>query len=68
MFCRSCGAENQTKLSAEIMIHLPKPTNREKPAVLVFPKLLACLVCGFAEFTIEETELRKMGMGVPWAA
>jgi hypothetical protein len=58
--CRSCGAENQTQLSAEIMIHLQEPTNRDKPAVLVFPKLLACLDCGFAEFTIEETELRQL--------
>ena len=59
MFCRSCGAENQTKLSAEIMIHLPKPTNREKPAVLVFPKLLVCLDCGFAQFSASEIELAR---------
>lgn len=59
MRCRSCGAESQTEFGAEIMIHLPRPTNN-KPALLVFPKLLACLDCGFAEFTIQETELCQL--------
>jgi hypothetical protein len=63
MGCRSCGEENQTELSAEIMIHLSRPT-KDNPAVLVFPKVLVCLKCGFAEFTIEETELRQLGTGV----
>jgi hypothetical protein len=60
MTCRSCGAENQTKFSAEINIHFPGLKNLDKPAVLVFPELLLCLDCGFTEFAIAETELRLL--------
>ena len=38
--------------------------NLDKPAVLVFPKLLVCLDCGFTEFTMAETELGLLGAGV----
>jgi hypothetical protein len=58
MTCRSCGS-NQTEYGAEINIHLPK--DRDKAAVLVFPKLVVCLDCGVAEFTIPEAELRLLG-------
>lgn len=64
MTCRSCGSENQTKSSAEINIHFSGLTNLDKPAVLVFPKLLVCLDCGFTGFTMAETELGLLGAGV----
>lgn len=32
----------------------------DKPIVWIFPKLLVCLDCGFAEFAIPETELRQL--------
>ena len=64
MSCKSCGAENETRLDAEMMIHLPGLTNLGKVGVWVFPKILVCLACGFAEFTIEETELRQLGTRV----
>jgi len=58
--CRSCVSENQTELDAEINIHFSGMKNLDKPAVLVFPKLLVCLDCGFTEFTLEETDLRLL--------
>jgi predicted nucleic-acid-binding Zn-ribbon protein len=64
MTCRSCGSENQTKFSAEINIHFLGLKNMDKSAVLVFPKLLVCLDCGFTEFITAETELRLLGAGV----
>ncbi len=57
MSCRSCASENQTQLGAEINIHFREKKGLDDPAVLVFPKLLVCLDCGFTEFTIPETEL-----------
>jgi hypothetical protein len=59
MACRSCGSNNRAEYGAEVNIHLPK--DQDKAAVLVFPKLVVCLDCGVAEFTIPETELRLMG-------
>jgi hypothetical protein len=60
MACKSCGSDNQHEFGAEINIHLPGREALDKPAVLVFPKLLVCLRCGFTEFTIRETELHRL--------
>ncbi|MGZ7102149.1 MAG: PAS domain-containing protein [Candidatus Angelobacter sp.] len=64
MSCRSCGSENRTEFDAEIMIHFRGLRNLDKPGVLIFPKLAACLDCGFSEFTLEETELPVLKEGV----
>jgi predicted nucleic-acid-binding Zn-ribbon protein len=57
MQCKSCGSHNQTEFNAEINVHFPGLKNVDKTAVLVFPKLLLCLDCGFTEFTLSESEL-----------
>jgi hypothetical protein len=59
MTCRSCTSNNRAEYGAEINIHLPK--DQDKAALLVFPKLVVCLDCGVAEFTIPEVELRQLG-------
>jgi hypothetical protein len=59
MTCRSCGSNNKTEYGAEINIHLPK--DRDKAAVLVFPGLVVCLDCNFAECIIPATDLRLLG-------
>ncbi len=33
-----------------MMIHFPSRKNRDKPGVLLFPKILICLDCGFSQF------------------
>jgi hypothetical protein len=63
MACRSCRSEHQTEFGAEINIHFPGRKGLDKPAVLVFPKLVVCLDCGFTELTLAETELRLLGVG-----
>lgn len=63
MSCRSCGSGNQTKFAAEMSIHTLGLENVDKPAVWVFPSLLACMDCGFAELTIAQNELRLLGKG-----
>jgi len=57
MQCKACGSHNQAEFNAEINVHFPGLKNVDMPAVLVFPKLLLCLDCGFTEFTLSETEL-----------
>jgi hypothetical protein len=58
--CRSCQSGNQVELPSEINIHFPGISNLDKPRVLIFPSILVCLDCGFSEFVIGESELRKM--------
>ena len=52
--CRRCASEHQRSLSADVAIHLP---DRSAPHVFLFPVLLVCLTCGFAEFLISGMEL-----------
>lgn len=42
-------------------VHALGLENVDKPAALVFPRLLVCLDCGFAELTLAENELRLLG-------
>jgi hypothetical protein len=58
--CRSCQSGNQVEFPSEINIHFPGIANLDQPAVLVFPSILVCLNCGFSEFVIGESELRRM--------
>jgi hypothetical protein len=58
--CRSCGLKNQAEFSSEINVHFPHLQDLDKPAILVFPKIVVCLDCGFTEFTIPEAELRRL--------
>jgi hypothetical protein len=59
MVCRLCQVENVTEFGAEINIHFPGQEGLDQPPVLVFPKLVVCLACGFTNFTLPETELRQ---------
>jgi hypothetical protein len=60
MACKSCQSQNQRDLKAEIGIHFPGRKGLGKPLVLVSPQLLVCLDCGFTEFAIPETEIRRL--------
>jgi|SRR5580704_8586765 hypothetical protein len=61
MTCKSCSSENQRKFSSEIIVHFNGLKNLDTPPVFVFPKLLVCLDCGFAEFAIPEAEVCRLG-------
>ena len=41
-------------------IHFSGLKNLDKPAVWVFSEIAICLVCGTAEFTLPESELRRL--------
>lgn len=58
MACKSCGAPNQNALSAEMEIHVPGLENLDRPAVWLFPRILVCMDCGFAEFLVPEDKFQ----------
>jgi len=44
-------------------IHHPGIENIDTPALFIFPELVLCLVCGFAEFSVNKNELRFLQKG-----
>ena len=63
MSCKACQSQNQSDLNGEVAIHFPGVQGLENPIVWVFPKVLVCLDCGFAEFTVSERELGVLVKG-----
>jgi hypothetical protein len=63
MPCKSCGSENLGKFTGEIAIHFRGLKNINEPYVCLFPELVVCLNCGFAEFAVSESELRRLTKG-----
>jgi hypothetical protein len=63
MSCKSCQSQNQREFNGETAIHFLGLRGLEKPIVWVFPKLLVCLDCGFAEFVVPGRELRVLVTG-----
>jgi len=57
VLCRACGSDKQTEFTAEIALHFSGPGNLDKPHLLVFPRILVCLNCGSAGFTVPESQL-----------
>jgi hypothetical protein len=64
MYCASCASGNQAEFVAEINIHFRGLSNVDKPGVLVFPKLVVCMDCGFSRFKTPEPELALLVAGV----
>jgi hypothetical protein len=68
MFCAVCNSSNQAEFISEMMIHFRGLRNIDKPGILMFPKVLVCLDCGFSGFTTSETDLRVLGKGIAVSA
>ena len=60
MPCKSCNGTNQREIYSEIAVHGEVRTKLGAPHLLIFPKLLVCLNCGFVEFTLHEAALRHL--------
>ena len=58
--CKSCVSEKQRNLGEEMGVRFPGLKNLDQPIVWVFPRCVVCLNCGFTEFSIPETELRRL--------
>jgi hypothetical protein len=60
MSCPSCASSRQAEFPAEVNIHFRGIKNLDKPGVLVFPKVLVCMDCGFSRFGIQDGELARL--------
>jgi hypothetical protein len=65
MHCPQCASETQEEFPAEINIHFSGLRNIDRPGLLVFPKLLVCLECGYSRFTAPEPELAVLAICSP---
>ena len=60
MSCQRCEFSQSRTFTAEINIHFPGYEGLIKPTVWVFPQLVVCPNCGFAQFSVPETELQAL--------
>ena len=56
MLCSTCHSADSREYTAEINVHFPGMEGLAIPTVWVFPRLLVCLSCGLAQFTIPDAE------------
>jgi hypothetical protein len=68
MCCALCASDNEAEFTTEMNMHFSGLRNIDKPGVLVFPRVLVCLDCGFSRFTTPETELRVLAKGIAVSA
>ena len=61
--CMSCASSNQAEFTAEMLVHFGGLKKVERPGVLLFPKLLICLDCGFLQSTVPAPELALLAAG-----
>ena len=60
MFCPHCRSDTQAEFAAEINLCFGGLKNIHIPGFLTFPRVVACLECGFSRFTIPEAELARL--------
>jgi hypothetical protein len=60
MSCPTCRSDDQMEYSAEMLVHLGGIKNMDHPGVILFPKLLVCVACGFSRFTVTKAELASL--------
>ena len=63
MACKRCSSEKQRKFKTEMNVHFTGWRGLEKPTVWLFPEVMVCLDCGFAEFSIPKVELVHLAEG-----
>jgi hypothetical protein len=64
MACKHCSSDHQSTFGTEMNIHFPGIEGLDKPTVWVFPKVVVCLDCAFAEFVGPKKELHAVVEGL----
>ena len=68
MACKRCASDKQGMFNGEIALQIPGLKGLDRPIVWVFPRLMVCLRCGLAEFTVPESELLVLAQNAPSGA
>jgi hypothetical protein len=63
MPCRLCQSANLQLFPTEIAFHAPPGAPLSLPHLLLFPQVLVCFNCGFAEFSISKEMLHELPAG-----
>jgi hypothetical protein len=58
--CKSCQSHKKRRFTTEMNIHFPGREGLDNPTLWLFPEVVVCLDCGFAEFTVPDTELHRL--------
>jgi len=56
MNCPNCSLNHLAEFSTELMIHFPGLEHLQNHGVLIFPRMMVCVKCGFSQFKIGESE------------
>jgi hypothetical protein len=65
MSCPRCSSVSQEEFPAELMFHFRGAQNLDRPGVMIFPKVLVCLKCGFSQFTAPIQEVALLAQAAP---
>ena len=65
IYCLLCASDREKEFTAEISMHFSELKNLGESGVLVFPRLLVCLDCGFSWFTAPEAALALLARANP---
>jgi len=69
MSCKPCTSSRQMEFIGEICMHFPGGLESlDKPLLWAYPKIVVCLDCGLAQFTVAEAELKVMRQNLEGAA
>jgi hypothetical protein len=60
MSCHTCRSDDRREYSAEMLVHGGGIKNIDNSGVMLFPKLLVCVHCGFSQFTVLKAELPSL--------
>jgi hypothetical protein len=57
--CHSCASSRKVEFNGEICMHFPGGLESlNKPLLWAYPKVVVCLDCGSAQFTVADAELK----------
>lgn len=61
MKCQRCGTSPAARpFNGELALHFPGLDGLTKPIIWVFPRVLVCLGCGFAEFVVPDEQVQML--------
>jgi hypothetical protein len=63
MTCARCSSEDLSQFGAEVNFHFPGHEGLTEPTVWVFPQVVVCFDCGYADFSIPGSELQRLADG-----